>query len=436
MTRGGRHITAQRASEAAPVPSPLRRSPLSRAESAKLNPSVEAVKPAGDAVSSGGRSLSPADRAFFEPRFGRDLSHVRLHTDAAAGRAAAGIGALAYTHRDHIAFAPGEYRPSTSEGRRLIAHELTHTLQQGAGQGLSLQRVCSTAAICSAPSIPGNPEDFSSAEAAAEASPRARRRAMTPARARSTGHAGRAAQLEKVLSDHDPSRRSLVHGIFIDVDLSSGTAAMVTDCADWAADALPSGDPDPSGFATATKDCVFVHGALNREAFAFNRGRATIGGQSRDAWRADALNTLIHETEHVRFETSIAPGLPSPGGISAPTCTQPAVEFALSEVVSIVSEFPLHFEDAAAEADPAGPAHARKNAYFTNAVTNPSESFSGALLSMGCSCECADVDKWVVQAVDAVTTGWTSAQKTEFRTEVQSQMLGPTRPIWPSAPTP
>lgn len=92
---------------------------------------------AADAVAGGGTSLSRAERAFFEPRFGRDLGHVRLHTDAGAGRAARRIGARAYALRNHIAFAPGQFAPGSSEGRRLIAHELIHTLQQG---GSTLRR--------------------------------------------------------------------------------------------------------------------------------------------------------------------------------------------------------------------------------------------------------------------------------------------------------
>ena len=91
-----------------------------------------ATAAAASAVASGGRPLSGSERAWFEPRFGAGLSHVRLHTDAAAGRAARDIGARAYTLGRHIAFAPGEYAPSSSDGRRLMAHELVHTLQQSA----------------------------------------------------------------------------------------------------------------------------------------------------------------------------------------------------------------------------------------------------------------------------------------------------------------
>lgn len=87
---------------------------------------------AAKAVSTGGQPLNPAVRSYFEPRFGRDLSHVRLHTGTGAAQAAHGIGARAYTLRNHIAFGAGQYQPSSREGRRLIAHELTHTFQQGA----------------------------------------------------------------------------------------------------------------------------------------------------------------------------------------------------------------------------------------------------------------------------------------------------------------
>lgn len=102
-------------------------------------PGGSAALAAAASTQTGGTPLSPNERAYFDPRFGRDLSAVRLHTDIGAGRAAQGISARAFTHRNHIAFAPGEYAPGTTEGRRLIAHEITHTLQQTSASG-TLQR--------------------------------------------------------------------------------------------------------------------------------------------------------------------------------------------------------------------------------------------------------------------------------------------------------
>ncbi len=81
-------------------------------------------------LASAGSPLSESTRAFFEPRFGQDLSHVRVHNDAAAQRSAQEVSALAYTVGSHIAFDAGRYAPQSAEGQRLLAHELTHVVQQ------------------------------------------------------------------------------------------------------------------------------------------------------------------------------------------------------------------------------------------------------------------------------------------------------------------
>jgi hypothetical protein len=78
-----------------------------------------------------GQPLDAATRRNFEPRFGRDFSKVRIHADSAAATSASRIGARAYTTGSHIAFGAGEYRPGTQAGKRLLAHELTHVVQQG-----------------------------------------------------------------------------------------------------------------------------------------------------------------------------------------------------------------------------------------------------------------------------------------------------------------
>jgi peptidoglycan hydrolase-like protein with peptidoglycan-binding domain len=67
------------------------------------------------------------------PRFGHDFSQVRVHTDARAATVARSLDALAFTVGNDIAVAPGQYRPGSDEGQALLAHELTHTLQQTGG---------------------------------------------------------------------------------------------------------------------------------------------------------------------------------------------------------------------------------------------------------------------------------------------------------------
>ncbi len=83
-----------------------------------------------DVLRSPGQPLDSDTLAFFESRFGRDLSAVRVHTDSHAAESARAVHALGYTVGEHIAFAAGQYQPGSESGRRLLAHELAHTAQQ------------------------------------------------------------------------------------------------------------------------------------------------------------------------------------------------------------------------------------------------------------------------------------------------------------------
>ncbi|HEX3876053.1 MAG TPA: DUF4157 domain-containing protein [Bryobacteraceae bacterium] len=82
------------------------------------------------ALNSAGQSLEGGARDFMETRFGRSFDGVRIHTGASAIRANTALGAKAFTAGSHIVFGADQYRPSTREGRSLLAHELTHVVQQ------------------------------------------------------------------------------------------------------------------------------------------------------------------------------------------------------------------------------------------------------------------------------------------------------------------
>ena len=89
-----------------------------------------------EVLRSRGQPLDPQTRAFMEPRFGHDFSNVRVHTDARAAESASAVSALAYTVGRDVVFGAGQYAPETSAGRRLLAHELTHVVQQhGSSEG-------------------------------------------------------------------------------------------------------------------------------------------------------------------------------------------------------------------------------------------------------------------------------------------------------------
>ncbi len=101
-------------------------------EGAEPEEGASAIEPYVDGLHGRGERLAPATRAFFEPRFGVDFGSVRVHRDAEADRSARSIGALAYTTGSHIVFRAGHYDSSSHQGRHLLAHELTHVVQQGA----------------------------------------------------------------------------------------------------------------------------------------------------------------------------------------------------------------------------------------------------------------------------------------------------------------
>ena len=95
-----------------------------------------------EALRSPGQPLDAGTRAYMEPRFEHDFSQVRVHADTKAAESAKSVNALAYTVGRDMVFGRGQYAPGTSEGRKLLGHELTHTIQQQAAtqvQG-SIQR--------------------------------------------------------------------------------------------------------------------------------------------------------------------------------------------------------------------------------------------------------------------------------------------------------
>jgi len=126
---------------AAEAANPLQRKPESAASPTEAPPIVHNV------LSSPGQPLDRPTRNFFEPRFGRDLSQVRIHNDSKASESAHAIDALAFASGNNIVFASGIYRPDRQDGRFILAHELVHTMQQARQQ--TIRRI-----IRSAPNAP------------------------------------------------------------------------------------------------------------------------------------------------------------------------------------------------------------------------------------------------------------------------------------------
>lgn len=104
---------------------------LQRSEAAQRKPSVHGrVTDRIRSLRGGGSRLDEDVRSFFEPRFGRDFSDVRVHTGGRADAVARAVNATAFTLGRDVVFRSGAYQPGTAGGRRLLAHELTHVVQQ------------------------------------------------------------------------------------------------------------------------------------------------------------------------------------------------------------------------------------------------------------------------------------------------------------------
>src|SRR5690606_2435378 len=129
-------------------------------------PALRSAPPAGPGVpgvapplvtkvlESAGEPLDPVTRSYFEPRFGLQLSGVRLHTDARANAAARAVAARAFTVGEHIVFAAGQHAAHRESGRRLLAHELAHVAQQasvGPNGGLLQRKPDDGTAVCVEP---------------------------------------------------------------------------------------------------------------------------------------------------------------------------------------------------------------------------------------------------------------------------------------------
>lgn len=406
-----------------------------------------------DVLRSPGQSLDRGTRTFMESRFGHDFSGVRVHTDGHAAESAQSVNALAYTVGQNVVFGAGQYSPGTIAGKRLLAHELTHVVQQRnvstsldtklaisshgdanereadrtanlvTTQGhiatigvssnvgaMSLQRACLPATTCAAP-IPGSAGRFGTSIDAAEKAARKRRGKMTPARARAHGHAGKAHQLELFLDSQSPGLRTQIHGIFVDQDMSPDAEAHTDPCDEFVPKILG-----------ATKPCVFVHDTLNQEALTFNKTSAsTIRGVSREDWRVKTLQTLTHEIQHVTFDTAFDAGtVASPAGVA---CSRTDLETELSELNAIMSEFPIAFRAIPPGASPADPAHARLDSWFSSNIVSPGESISGILTTMRCKCSCGDANKFIIDTFNFVSASWSLAEKAAFNSELR-------KPVW------
>jgi len=372
-----------------------------------------------------GEPLSRETRAAMEPRFGSDLSRVRVHTDARAAESARSIKALAFTVGQDIVFGAGQYAPQTSAGQKLLAHELTHFIQQSSSvfQPM-LQRACIIDPECEPTEegdLPGSAVKGSAAHFHASVKREEKEKAeeeetKTPREIRdelctkvppdpactADGHARRATEFEKVFRPYAPAQFALADGVFVDKAISRGVGAYVKKC---------------SAFKPALQGdrCVFIPERLEKQADRYNSGAKKIGGEDREEWLTDTLGTITHELEHVRFRKQFPKTKPRPQA-----CEFDDVSGELTELGAIMSEFPVFFRAHAGKSW-----HDRQvamNQWFQHKLTQPSrhgERIAGIIKAIRCRCECVDVNAYLQRLVEFTTASWTEVEKNTFHTELR-----------------
>ena len=409
-----------------------------------------------DVLRSAGEPLDRGARAHFEDRFGYDFSQVRVHTDARAAASARAIDASAYTVGPHIVFTSGEYAPANARGRQLLAHELTHVMQQRhrgpapsgalvidpsaadehaaaatAAQSNSpaiaapslaagaLQRACLTGSAC--PAAAGQAAKTAAVRGKAENKKKEeRRKKLCTKRPRdpactSDGHSRRAVQVETLLARFDRDRLTLIHGAFVDKDIPDDWAAYRQTCNHF----MPPINGD--------KHCIFVPEELEREAKTFNTtDDPKIGTMTRDEWQRRQIRILMHETGHARF-AQLAPDAPS-----ATACAIDTIWSELQEIAADMDEIQA-FDDLLARQGLTG---RQRDDEIGKVLT--SRWIGRALdnwLKIRCTCDCADADSYVRRSVETMTVDWDDhLRRLVFGALQQAEATWPVGPPGPLGP--
>lgn len=301
--------------------------------------------------------------------------------------------------------------------------EHEEAVQRAVPAAVFLQRVCLPAAQCGA-NIAGGSERFGQSVDSQEDPARRRRKRMAPGRQHATGHLLPARQLERFFitagaAVHGGRAGALallsrVHGIFVDQDQSADVSAESTPCSDTT---------PPVAGAPPGSWCVLVPGALNQQALTFNRTQ-TGGGTRRQAWKAETLRTLTHEIQHAVYgQTS----RPVPVGV-APACDRATVDWPVSELTAMMSEFPVTVRSIPPGTPPAQRARILGE-WFTDTIINRDESIQGAVTELRCACDCADADAYIRDTFAFTAASWTAAERNAFNTVLRQARWGLSWPL-------
>ncbi len=388
-----------------------------------------------------------------ERRFGFDFGRVKVHDDSKAAASAQAVNALAYTVGTHVVFNSGAYAPQTKAGWQLLAHELTHVIQQRGrdslpGQPLAidpfpaleleavanelpgegergdlgttgpetvLQRACISGDACKGEVGQGAKTTATLADPQ-NASRRERRRKlcgkrpMDPA-CTNDGHSRRAFAVETFLSNHDPTRLSLIHGVFIDKDIPAEWGAYHKQCNHF----VPAIDGEQS--------CVFVPDSMEEGARQFNTtADETVGGMPREDWHRLNLRILMHETGHARFR-GIVPNAPRKGAC------------AVADIWSELQEIAADLDECLALYELLGRSNMGPVARWDEIERILEDRWVGRAvdnwLKIRCVCDCPDAESYLRRTVETMSVDWDISLKVHYHDAIRARDSS-----WPLNPKP
>jgi hypothetical protein len=353
---------------------------------------------------------------------------VQLHTNSDANESAKTVNALAYTHGNNIVFGSGQYQPNTDNGKNLLAHELTHVVQQNHAPVSTLQRACRSAAQCAVP-IAGNAGTFGAtveaeSEALAVASGGTAPVGGGPSSCLLPRHKQRATNYEALATGAGLGVAIApgLGGFFINACLSPNDGANNAPCSEFPGGAPPG--TSPSQF------CVQLHTTDEDLAIALSAKPRPFAG-------ADLTNFLIitslvkHESQHNIFNANpaavasfVPPATDCNLNTLIPIAANHSVKNLLSEISAEIAEFDVYFRNATANPRLGTfPMQTEEH----DIATRGGENILGNIRALQCACNCTTVDTWVEQVFNQASNTWSPAEKIEFK----RAMTGFMPSFWP-----
>ncbi len=374
---------------------------------------AEAPQIVHDVLRSPGHPLDSGMRSLMRPRFGFDFSGVRVHTGAHAAESARAVNALAYTVGRDVVFGDGQYRPNTADGRRLLAHELAHVVQQdGAAQGVVRRAPCRSAAACAVP-CQGNAAQFGTqVEAESEAIAVASGGVTVGGHTSCTlpRHKDRATNFELLATSAGlgVTIPPGIDGFFINACLSPNVGGTNAGC-----DEFPGGAPPGTSSA---HNCVQVHASDDDMA-------KTLMAKPKPLRDADLRNFLWiaaavkHEGQHIHFDTNVGTIVPAAAdcnvSTAVPTPGGGTVESLLSEISAKIAEFDVYFKNTQKDPSASG-TWAMQSEEHNISVRDKGENILCNIKGIQCACSCATTAKFVEETFIDASGSWTDPEKREF----------------------